>query len=137
MKDRWLYPGNWMRDDVAINLAFAAIRLDAAGLTYPEPVRTDRLRIVFWDWFFKIPGLRRFDGFTLCPWLIIMRPGFERNNDLYTHELTHVWQFQSEGWLKVSLSYLRVGYDKNPFEEEARFAVWVTEYILAAIPEAA
>jgi hypothetical protein len=38
---------------------------------------------------------------------------------LVAHELCHVWQMQHRP-VRMPLSYLLVGYDRNPYEEEAR-----------------
>jgi hypothetical protein len=45
--------------------------------------------------------------------------------DLICHELCHVWQMQHRP-LRMPLSYLRHGYARNPYEEEARQAVAVS-----------
>ena len=43
------------------------------------------------------------------------------DEDLICHELCHVWQMQHHP-LRMPLSYLRLGYASNPYEEEARQA---------------
>jgi len=45
--------------------------------------------------------------------------------DLITHELCHVWQMQHRP-LRMPLSYLQTGYDKNGYERQARAAVDAT-----------
>jgi hypothetical protein len=42
------------------------------------------------------------------------------------HELCHVWQMQHRP-LAMPLSYLRLGYENNPYEREARAAVEQTQ----------
>jgi hypothetical protein len=43
------------------------------------------------------------------------------DDDLICHELCHVWQMQRHP-VRMPLSYLLVGYARNPYEEEARRA---------------
>ena len=43
------------------------------------------------------------------------------DEDLICHELCHVWQMQHRP-LRMPLSFLRLGYAHNPYEEEARRA---------------
>jgi hypothetical protein len=114
-------------------LARAKARLDALDL-YPRPVRIDRVRIVVWPWFFKLPWFNRFDGHAAWN-LIVLRepigsslgdrinpvPETDSQDDLLTHELCHVWQMQHKP-IGMPLSYLR-GYSQNPYELEARDAV--------------
>ncbi len=47
------------------------------------------------------------------------------DEDLLCHELCHVWQMQHHP-LAMPLSYLRAGYERNPYEAEARGAVEAT-----------
>jgi hypothetical protein len=71
--------------------------------------------------FFRLPRVRRFDGFAAWN-LILLRDGaFLADDDLVTHELCHVWQMQHRP-LRMPLSYLRTGYARSPYEEEARRA---------------
>ena len=87
-------------------LARAKARLDALDW-WPRPVRIDGLRIFIAPWLFRLPPWRRYDGFA--------------THDLITHELCHVWQMQHRP-LAMPLRYLRTGYDRSPYERQAREA---------------
>jgi hypothetical protein len=106
-------------------LVRAKARLDRLGW-YPESVRIDKVRIVVAPWFFRLPYLRRFDGYT-WPRLILVRSP-EASDDLLTHELCHVWQLQHRP-VALAVSYLLAGYWRNPFEVQARRAVALTRTI--------
>ncbi len=84
---------------------------------YPRPVRTGRVCIVVAPWFFRLPGLRRFDGYAA--WNLILLRREPADLALIVHELCHVWQMQHHP-IRMPLSYLRTGYAANPFEAEAR-----------------
>jgi hypothetical protein len=43
-------------------------------------------------------------------------------DDLVVHELCHVWQMQHRP-IAMPLSYVRLGYENNPYEREANEAV--------------
>jgi hypothetical protein len=90
---------------------------------YPRPVRTERVRIVIAPWFFGIPGLRRFDGYTLIRTILLRSPNASDN--LITHELTHIWQMQNRP-LAVIWTWFTHRYANNPYEVEARRAVDLT-----------
>jgi hypothetical protein len=96
------------------------MRLGRLGL-YPQPVRIDRVRILVWPWFFRLPYLRRYDGYAAWNTIVLRRPVAQMDNDLVTHELCHVWQMQHRP-VSMPLSYLG-GYVDNPYEVEARQAV--------------
>lgn len=100
----------------------AKARLDRLDW-YPTPVRIDRVHVVVAPWFFRLPYLRRFDGYT-WPRLILVRSR-EASDDLLTHELCHVWQLQHKP-VALVVSYLLAGYWRNPFEVQARKAVALT-----------
>ena len=119
-----------MPPEHAAALARARERLDRLEL-YPAPVRTRRLRIVVTPPAFRLPWLRRFDGYAAWG-LILLRSAVE-DDDLLTHELCHVWQLQHHP-LRVPLSYLRYGYAANPYEAEARAAVEATRRPVATPP---
>jgi hypothetical protein len=107
-------------------LARAKQRLDRLPL-YPEPVRVDRVRVVVAPQLFRLPWLRRFDGYAAWG-LVLLRSGgagATADDDLLVHELCHVWQLQHRP-LAMPLSYLRSGYARNPYEAEARAAVEAT-----------
>jgi hypothetical protein len=93
-------------------------RLDRLDL-YPRPVRIHRVRVVVAPRLFRLPWFRRFDGYA-THFVIFLRSA-ERDDDLLTHELCHVWQMQHRPF-SMPLSYLLHGYDGNAYELEARRA---------------
>jgi hypothetical protein len=99
-------------------------RLDRLEL-YPRPVRTRFVRIYTAPWLFRLPWFRRFDGYALHGTILLRRPPGEDSDDLVTHELCHVWQMQHRP-VSMPLSFLRTGYDRNPYELEARAAAATT-----------
>ena len=103
-------------------LASAKAVLDPFVL-YPTPVRIAGVRVVTWPWLFRLPFLRRFDGYAT--WRVIfLRAPAEKCSALLVHELCHVWQMQHHP-IRVPISYLRYGYRNNPYEVEARQAAGV------------
>ena len=105
-------------------LVAAKARLDQLPL-YPRPVRIDRVWLVVVPWLFALPWFRRFDGYTMWNLILLRSPGLAADADLVCHELCHVWQMQHHP-IGMPLSYLRLGYAHNPYEEEARRAAGVT-----------
>jgi hypothetical protein len=101
----------------------AKARLDRLDL-YPRPVGLRYVRLFVCPWVFRLPWLRRFDGYALHG-TILLRSEPERDEGLLVHELCHVWQMQHRP-LAMPLSYLRSGYAANRYEEEARRAVETT-----------
>jgi hypothetical protein len=97
----------------------AKARLDLLD-SYPRPVRVEKVRLLCAPWFFRLPWLRRFDGFALHRAILVRAP--DPPDDLVVHELCHVWQMQHHP-LAMPLSYVRWGYARNPYEQEARAAV--------------
>jgi hypothetical protein len=97
----------------------AKARLDRLDL-YPRPVRVARVRLVVAPWLFRLPWFRRFDGYATHFVIFLRRP--DAGDDLVTHELCHVWQMQHHP-IAMPLSYLYRGYERNPYELEARRAV--------------
>jgi hypothetical protein len=108
------------RADAVPVLARAKARLDPLGL-YDQPVRIDRVRIVVAGGLFHLPWFRRFDGYTMWNLILLRSSRLVADGDLICHELCHVWQMQHHP-VRMPLSYLRVGYARNPYEEEARRA---------------
>jgi hypothetical protein len=100
-------------------LARAKARLDRLDY-YPEPVRTERVRVRVAPWFFHIPGFRRYTGYALWRTILLKRP--DVSDDLVTHELCHVWQGQQRP-VHTMLKHLTTRYRSNPYEIEARRAV--------------
>jgi hypothetical protein len=105
-------------------LAQAKARLDTLDW-YPHPVRMGRVRLVSAPWAFRLPWLRRFQGYTMWNLILVRMPVAEAGDDLVTHELCHVWQMQHHP-LAMPLSYLYRGYRDNPNEVEARYAAAAT-----------
>jgi hypothetical protein len=102
-------------------LARAKERLDLLDL-YPAPVRIDQVRIAVFPLFFRLPGFRRYRGYTLWRTILLREPPADSASDLLTHELCHVWQMQHRPWAAMR-AWLRYRYADNPFEREAREAV--------------
>jgi hypothetical protein len=86
-----------------------------------------RVRLYVAPWFFRLPVMRRFDGYATHVIILVREPidPAGASDDLVTHELCHVWQMQHHP-LRMPLSYLTQGYDDNPFEVEARRAAALT-----------
>src|SRR5437763_16391934 len=105
-------------------LARAKARLDSLAL-YDRPVRTEPVRVLNLPWLFRAPWFRRFDGYAAWPLILLRQPLEETSADLLCHELCHVWQMQHHP-IRMPISYLRTGYDRNPYEAEARRAVDAT-----------
>ena len=101
-------------------LARAKARLDPQAL-YERPVRLDRVRVVVAPWLFRLPWFRRFDGYTMWNLILLRASKLIADEDLVCHELCHVWQMQHRP-VRMPLSYLRLGYARNPYEVEARRA---------------
>jgi hypothetical protein len=97
----------------------AKARLDRLDW-YPRPVGIRRVRMFTAPWFFRLPWLRRFDGYAQHGTILVREP--DPPDDLVVHELCHVWQMQHRP-VAMPLSYLLQGYERNPYEREARAAV--------------
>lgn len=110
-------------------VARAKARLDTLDW-YPRPVCLQHVRLRHAPWFFRLPWLRRFDGFALHR-MILVRDA-DPPEDLVVHELCHVWQMQHHP-VAMPLSYVYRGYANNPYEREARAAA---ELIRPAPPSA-
>jgi hypothetical protein len=103
----------------------AKARLDRLDY-YPAGVRLDRVRVRVAPWFFRLPKLKRYDGYALKRTILLRRPpGAGTSDDLLTHELCHIWQQQHERW-QVVWAWATKRYDENPYELEARRAVATT-----------
>lgn len=95
----------------------AKARLDRHSF-YPQPVSLRGVRIWIVPWLFRLPWFRRFDGYSAW-WTILLRSrGLLADETLVAHELCHVWQMQHHP-VRMPLSYLLVGYVRNPYEREA------------------
>jgi hypothetical protein len=104
-------------------LAAAKARLDALPY-YPRPVRIDGVRLVVSALPFRLPWLRRFDGWATHRVIFVRRPELLDDEDLVTHELCHVWQMQHRP-MRMPWSYLS-SYQSNPYELQARRAAGAT-----------
>jgi hypothetical protein len=101
-------------------LARAKARLDELAW-YDRPVSIDHVRIACVGWLFHLPWFRRFDGYAMWNVILLRRAELAADEALVRHELCHVWQMQHRP-VRMPLSYLRLGYTRNPYEEEARRA---------------
>lgn len=101
-------------------LVAAKGRLDRLAL-YPRPVKIDWVWILSVPWLFALPWFRRFDGYAMWNLILLRSARLAADEDLVCHELCHVWQMQHHP-VAMPLSYLRLGYAQNPYEEEARRA---------------
>jgi hypothetical protein len=108
----------------AAALERAKARLDRLDL-YPRPVRIAGVRVLTVPWLFRLPYLRRFQGYALWKTILLRRPLAESSDDLLTHELCHVWQAQHRPWHQL-LTWATTSYERNPYEVEAREAVAAT-----------
>jgi hypothetical protein len=110
--------------DGRARLRAAKARLDRLGW-YPRPVVLDGVRLLSAPLAFRLPRLRRFDGFATWRLILVRRPLHEVSDELITHELCHVWQMQHAP-LRMPLSYLSRPYAQNPYERQARAAAALT-----------
>lgn len=66
-----------------------------------------------------------YNGFVVPPVGVFIRKKHEKSKELLDHELVHWQQYQREGLLPFLYNYtaqaLTKGYDKNPYEIEARY----------------
>ena len=108
--------------DTRVALERARARLDRLDW-YPRPVRTDRVRVWTAPWFFRLPRLRRYQGYALWRTILLRKPpGQGASDDLLTHELCHIWQMQNRP-VHMLFKFFTTRYRSNPYEVEARRAV--------------
>ena len=112
--------GHVSRSEPLAALTRAKVHLDRLAL-YERPVRIDRVRVSCPAWLFRLPWFRRFDGYAMWNLILLRSPQLLANDELICHELCHVWQMQHHP-VRMPLSYLRFGYARNPYEDEARRA---------------
>lgn len=74
-------------------------------------------------WFFRLPGLRRYDGYCLIRTILLRST--DASDDLITHELCHVWQMQHRP-VRCMVTWALSSYAENPYERQARAAVRAT-----------
>jgi hypothetical protein len=96
----------------------ARARLEPLRL-YPKPIRND-VRVVVLPLWFRLPFMRRYVGYALIRSILLKHE--EASDDLITHELCHIWQFQHRP-VHMCWTYLTTRYATNPYEVEARAAV--------------
>jgi hypothetical protein len=108
------------RSEARPTLTRAKTRLDELAL-YQRPVRIEHVRVLCTGWLFRLPWFRRFDGYAIWNLILLRSPELMFDDELICHELCHVWQMQHLP-VRMPLSYLRFGYARNPYEEEARRA---------------
>ena len=109
-----------MEGERRATLERAAARLRRLDL-YPGPVSVRHVRVAVTPWLFRLPWFRRFDGYSAW-WTIALRSRALLGDEaLVAHELCHVWQMQHHP-VRMPLSYLLVGYTRNPYEREAASA---------------
>jgi hypothetical protein len=104
-------------------LAAAKARLDGLDW-YPRPVRIAGVHLVVAPALFRLPWLRRFDGWATHRAIFVRRPELLDDPDLVCHELCHVWQMQHRP-LRMPFSYL-FSYQQNAYEQQARRAARAT-----------
>jgi hypothetical protein len=92
---------------------------------YSRPVSVRHVHVAVTPWLFRLPWFRRFDGYATHVVLFFRTEAAAANEELVTHELCHAWQMQHHP-LGMPLSYLFRGYERNPYELEARRAVLET-----------
>ena len=101
---------------------------------YPQPVRVERVRVLTVPLLFRLPRLRRYQGYALWRTILLRcAPGAGASDDLVTHELCHIWQGQHRRW-HMLFTYLTTRYRDNPYEREARWAVAETRLRESAAP---
>jgi hypothetical protein len=101
-------------------LVRAKARLDELDF-YPRPDSLRGVRVLVVPWLFRLPWFSRFDGYAFHRTILLRSHALLADDGLVTHELCHVWQMQHHP-LRMPLSYLTVGYARNPYEREARCA---------------
>jgi hypothetical protein len=104
-------------------LVAAKQRLDQLPY-YPRPVSIDGVHLLVAPWLFRLPWLRRFDGWATHRAIFMRRRELLDDGDLVCHELCHVWQMQHRP-LRMPLSYA-LAYERNPYELQARRAAAAT-----------
>ena len=104
-------------------LARAKARLDPLAL-YPRPVGIRGVGLVAAPWLFRLPWLRRFDGYATHRVILVRTRALMDDDDLVAHELCHVWQMQHRP-VRMPWSFLH-SYRSNPYELQARRAAGAT-----------
>jgi hypothetical protein len=81
-------------------------------------------RIRYQHWYFTLPWARDYAGIVLYPWILFREEKGQVSDELFRHELEHVYQISRTGVLRFYVRWLiytcKHGYFNNPFEVEAR-----------------
>ena len=76
--------------------------------------------------FYRKKLVNNYNGYIVAPFGVFMKESEKENKALIEHELIHWKQFQREGLIPFLVNYSKEasqkGYDKNPYEKEARTA---------------
>lgn len=74
--------------------------------------------------FYRKRLINNYNGYIMPPFGVFIKESEKNNAALLEHEMMHWKQFQREGLLPFAINYaveaMRKGYDKNPYEIEAR-----------------
>lgn len=81
-------------------------------------------KVRYRHWVFRLPGMGRWRGMTLWPYILLRDAPGGSTNDVLRHEMVHWNQIEHFGMIGFYLRWvwwtIRYGYEKNPFEREAR-----------------
>ena len=76
--------------------------------------------------FYRKKLVNNYNGYIMPPFGVFIKESEKGNKALIEHELIHWKQFQREGLIPFLVNYSKEasqkGYDKNPYEKEARTA---------------
>lgn len=96
-------------------------RSAAMDLEFPPTRYSIRPAGIFWT---KVLDVFGFDAITVPGRRIYIRPSHINDQALINHELAHIAQIDRDGpfvfWPMIVLDYLLCGYDRSPYEIEAR-----------------
>ena len=107
-------------------------RASTGSISTTSPFRSQRVRVLVEPRLFRIPGFRRYHGYSF--WRTIVVRDENASSDLLTHELCHVWQAQRRPLAQI-WAWVRYSYRSNPFERDARAAVSATRPNDSIAPE--
>ena len=79
-----------------------------------------KIRLRYHVWFLRRSWI---DGITIYPFIFFKQRQADITDELFRHELEHIYQVRREGWIKFYIKYLyyqfRHSYRKIPYEVEA------------------
>lgn len=111
-----------MTQAVKIALALGSISLALIVYSHIQKQRKNDNPKIFYRK--KLAG--NYNGYIVPPFGVFIKESERENKALIEHELMHWKQFQREGLLSFLINYSKEarqkGYDKNPYEIEARTA---------------